>query len=114
MLAGQALKAIFKLKSNLLKFPGITIQHRFDLFNKFVLPILYYGVKVWGLNEGTRSCTFLKKVLEGRGETQNNFVYGELGRTSLKSRQTVNVIRYLFNTKAIFLNRLTYFFLSKC
>ena len=98
MLAGQALKAIFKLKSNLLKFPGITIQHRFDLFNKFVLPILYYGVKVWGLNEGTRSCTFLKKVLEGRGETQNNFVYGELGRTSLKSRQAVNVIRYWFNT----------------
>ena len=83
MLAGQALKAIFKLKSNLLKFPGITIQHKFDLFNKFILPILYYGVKVWGLNEGTRSCTFLKKVLEGRGETQNNFVYGELGRTSL-------------------------------
>ena len=46
MLAGQALKAIFKLKSNLLKFPGIAIQHNFDLFNKFILPILYYGVKV--------------------------------------------------------------------
>ena len=61
MLAGQALKAIFKLKSNLLKFPGITIQ-RFDLFNKFVLPILYYGVKVWGLNEGIQSCTFLQNI----------------------------------------------------
>ena len=35
MLAGQALKAIFKLKSNLLTFPGITIQ--FDMFNKFYL-----------------------------------------------------------------------------
>ena len=57
MLAGQALKAIFKLKSNLLKFPGITIQHKFDLFNKFILPILYYGVKVWGLNEGIQSRT---------------------------------------------------------
>jgi len=57
---------------------------------------------------------FAKGILGGRGETQNNFVHGELGRTSLKSRQTVNVIRYLFNTKAIFLNRLTYFFLSKC
>ena len=32
MLAGQALKAIFKLKSNLSNFPGITIQHRLDLF----------------------------------------------------------------------------------
>ena len=47
---------IFKLKSN---FPGITIQQKFDLFNKFILPILYYGVKVWGLNEGIQSCTFL-------------------------------------------------------
>ena len=35
MLAGQALKAIFKLKSNLLKHPGITIQHKFELFNQF-------------------------------------------------------------------------------
>ena len=26
-----------------------------------------------------------------RGETQNNFVYGELGRTSLESRHAVNV-----------------------
>jgi len=34
------------------------------------------------------------KILEGRGETQNNCVYGELGRTSLKSRHAVNVIRY--------------------
>jgi len=102
MLAGQALKDIFKLKSNLLKFPGITIQHRFDLFNKFILPIRYYGVKVWGLNEGIQSCTFLpQKCLEGRGETQNNFVYGELCRTNLKSRHAGNVIKYWFNTKYV-------------
>ena len=62
MLAGQALTAIFKLKTNLLKIPGITIQHTFDLFNKFILPILYYGVKVWGLNEGIQSCTFLQNI----------------------------------------------------
>ena len=47
MLTGQALKAIFKLESNLLKFPGITIYYKFDLFNKFILPILYHGVNVW-------------------------------------------------------------------
>ena len=35
-------------------------------------------------------------ISEGRGETQNNFVYCELGRTSLKSRQAVNVIRYWY------------------
>ena len=42
---------------------------------------------------------FAKHILEGRGETQNNFVNGELGRTSLKSRHAVNVIKYWFNTK---------------
>jgi len=46
MLAGQALKAIFKLKSNLLTFPGITIQHKLDLFDKLSLPILNYGSEV--------------------------------------------------------------------
>ena len=64
MLAGQALKVTFKPKSKLLKFPGITIQHKLDLFNTFFLPIhvLYHGVKVWGLNEGIQSCTFLQTI----------------------------------------------------
>ena len=66
MLAGQALKGIFKLKSNLLKFPGITIQLEFDLFNKCILPILCYGVNVWGLDEGIQSCTFLQKYVRGK------------------------------------------------
>jgi len=99
MLAGQALKGIFKLKSNLLKFPWITIRHKFDLLNK--MRLLYYGVKVWGSNEGIQPCIFFQKYLEGRGETQNNFVYGELSRTSLKSRHAVNVIRYWFNNKYV-------------
>ena len=62
LLAGQTLTAIFKLKSNLLKFPGITIKHKFDLFNKFILPILYNVVNVWDLNEGIQSCTFLQNI----------------------------------------------------
>jgi len=44
---------------------------------------------------------FAQTILEERGETQNNFVYGELGRTSLKSRHAVNVIRHWFNTKYV-------------
>ena len=42
-----------------------------------------------------------------RAQTQHNFIYGELGRTSLKSRRVVNVIRYwlkvvqLDNTKFV-------------
>jgi len=67
MLAGQALTAIFKFRSNFLKFPGIAIQHKFDLFDKLILPILYCGSEVWGLNdstklEGIQSCTFLQNI----------------------------------------------------
>ena len=54
MLAGQALKAIYKVKSNLLKFPEITVQHKLDLFDKLILPNLNYGAEVWGLNDSTK------------------------------------------------------------
>jgi len=59
MLTGLAL-------SNLLKIPGITMQHKFD---KLILPILDYGSEVWGLNdstklEGIQSCTFFSKIVK--------------------------------------------------
>ena len=38
------------------------MQHNFDLFNTFILPLPCYGVKVWGLNEGIQSCTFLPNI----------------------------------------------------
>ena len=109
MFAGQAFKPIYKLKSNLLKFPGITEQHQLDLFDKLILHILNYGSE--GLNDSTQlegiHIHFCKHILGVRGQTQNNFVYGELGRTCLKSRRAVNVIRYwltivqLDNTKFV-------------
>ena len=68
------------------------------MFDKLILPILNYGSEVWGLNDSTMlegiHIHFCKHMLEVRGQPQNNFVYGELGRTSLKSRRVVNVIRY--------------------
>ena len=63
-----------------------------------ILPFLNYGSEVWGLNDSTKlegiHIHFCKHILGVRGQTQNNFVYVELGRTSLKSRRVVNVIRY--------------------
>mgnify|MGYP000265360145 CR=1 FL=1 len=95
ILAGQALTAIYKLKSNLLKRPGITVQHKLDLFDKLILPFLNYGSEVWGLNDSTKlegiHIHFCKHILGVRGQTQNNCVHGELGRTSLKSRRLVNI-----------------------
>jgi len=40
------MKAIYKLNSNLLKIPGIKVQHKLDLFEELILPILNYGSEV--------------------------------------------------------------------
>jgi len=49
-LAGQSLKAIFKLNNFI--FTDITVKHKLDLFDKLVLPVLTYGSEVWGFNHG--------------------------------------------------------------
>ena len=71
------------------------------MFDKLSLPILNHGSEAWGLNDSTKlegiHIHFCKHILGVRGQTLNNFVYGELGRTSLKSRRVVNVIRYWLN-----------------
>ena len=63
------------------------------MFDKLILPILNYRLEVWGLNDSSKlegiHIHFCKMSLDS-----NHFVYGELGRTSLKSRRGVNVIRY--------------------
>ena len=68
------------------------------MFDKLILPILNVGSEVWGLNYCTKlkglHIHFYKHILGVRGQIQNNSVYGELGKTSLKSRRTVNVMRY--------------------
>jgi len=42
-LAGQALKAIYQMNKYLYKFTDITVQHKLDLFDKLVSPILNYA-----------------------------------------------------------------------
>lgn len=52
-LAGQALKAIFRLNKYLYKFTNITVKHKLDLFDKLVVPILNYSCEVWGFHNGS-------------------------------------------------------------
>ena len=47
-LAGQAQKAIFKLNKYLYKFTYISPEHKLDLFDKLMSPILSYSCEVWG------------------------------------------------------------------
>ena len=50
-LSGQALKAIFKLKSYVNKFTNVSVSHMLGLFDKFILPILTYGTEVSGVSK---------------------------------------------------------------
>ena len=51
-LAGQAQKAVFKLKNYLYKLADLTPKHVLELFDKLVSPILNYSSGVWGFCQG--------------------------------------------------------------
>ena len=90
-LAGQALKAIFKLNSYLYKFTNISPRHTIELFDKLVSPILNYAAEVWGFFQATHiesvHLQFCKRLLGVKRTTQNNFVYGEFGRINFQTRR---------------------------
>ena len=97
-LSGQAIKAIHRLKSYLYKFTNVSVSHMLELFDKMILPILNYGSEVWGFSTDTKlervHLQFCKWLLGVRSQTQNNFIYGELGRTNLKVHRYISIIRY--------------------
>lgn len=99
-LSGQALKAIYKLKTYLQKLTDLPVKHVLDLFDKLILPILNYGCEVWGINESKKienvHLHFCKNLLGVRLQTQNSFIYGELGRTPLKNDRIIRVVKYWF------------------
>jgi hypothetical protein len=97
-LAAQALKAIFKLKSYIYKFTTLSVKHTLDLFDKLILPILLYGSEVTGVTNCNIiekiHLNFCKQLLGVRTQTQNSFIYGELGRLPIKQHIIVSIIRY--------------------
>ena len=97
-LAGQALKAIFKMEKYLYKFTDISIRHRLELFDKLILPILNYGSEVWGFHKGEAfgriHLKFGKRILCVKTSTQNDFIYGELGRMPLQNIRFYIIIKY--------------------
>ena len=97
-LSGQALKAIFAMNRYLNKFVHLKPSHIFDLFDKLISPILNYGSEVWGFAKADNiECVhlqFCKKLLSVKQCTQNDFVYGELGRCSFQPTRYRNIIKY--------------------
>ena len=115
-LAGQGMKAIFKLNRLLYNFTNITPKHRVELFDKLVTPILHYGCEVWGFCQAKQiertHMMFCKQLLGVKTSTQNDFIYGELGRTDYYTRRLYIIIKYWFkiihaserkNTKLIYI-----------
>ena len=98
LLAGQALKAIFKLNKYLYKFTDLLPKHILDLFDKLIMPILMFSSEVWGFYKAPQVertyLSFCKRLLNVKASTQNDFVYGELGRQSLISYRMFSVIKY--------------------
>jgi len=98
MLAGKAQKAIFKLNKYLMKFPDVTIKHRLDLFDKLVSPILNYACEVWGFHTASNiervHTIYCKCILKIKRSTQNDFVYGILGRRNFIYQRHYRIIKY--------------------
>lgn len=97
-ISGQALKAIFKMNKHLYKFTELSVSHKMDLFDKLITPILNYASEVWGFDHGKAiervHLQFCKQILKVKRSTQNDFVYGELGRIDFQCMRYFNIIRY--------------------
>ena len=97
-LAGQSLKSIFALNKYIRKFVNLKPRHVLDLFDKLIKPILNYSSEVWGFSQAMViervHLQFCKKLLGVKQCTQNDFIYGELGRTSLTVERHLRIIKY--------------------
>ena len=97
-LAGQALKSIFALNKYVRKFVNLKRKHVLDLYDKLVKPILSYSSEVWGFSQAMViervHLQFCKKLLGVKQTTQNDFIYGEFGRTSLVVERHLRIIKY--------------------
>ena len=99
-LSGQALKAIFQLNQYLYKFTDISPKHTLELFDKLITPILTYGGEFWGFSKPVQQervhLQFCKKLLGIKRSSQNDFVYGELGRAQLQNNVFFSVVNFWF------------------
>ena len=97
-LAGQAHKAVFTLNKYLYNFSELTPSHKLELFDKLVSPILNFGSEVWAFYKSpsieTVHLQFCKRIIGVKQSTQNDFIYGDLGRTDYQSRRYIIIIKY--------------------
>ena len=97
-LASQVQKALFKLEKCIQPFTGLTPSFICELFDKLVAPVLSYASEVWGFIRAPAiervHLKSMKKLLHIKQSTQNDFVYGELGRVPLSVKRQFRIVKY--------------------
>ena len=95
--ASRAMNALL-VKAKLL---GLSVDLLLDVYGKTVLPVLFYGCEVWGAADLEQAEVFhrkfLRRALEVGKVTQNVFVYGETGATSIKQFVVSRMVSYWFS-----------------
>ena len=100
-LAEQAMKSVHLLLRKMRNFHNIRPDLLLDLFDKFITPVLNYGCEIWGFHPAHDiervHLKFCKNILGVKQSTQNDFVYGELGRLPMQIIRYLRIIKYWLN-----------------
>ena len=75
------------------RFVNINPETMVNVFLKLITPVLCYAAEVWGFYAGPDiewlHFKFCEQMLRVKKYTQNDFVYGELGRVPMSNFVTV-------------------------
>ena len=97
-LVGQEQKGMYQMQKYLNQFVSLKPSHVCDIFDKLIHPILSYGCEVWGFIQGIlveiMHFKFCKQLLGVKQTTQNDFVYGELGKYHLIVHRQYRIIKF--------------------
>jgi len=98
VLAGQGAKAIFEIKRYSTNFVNIQPKILNELFDRLIEPIISYSSEVWGFHEAPYVERLHKKcckwALSVKTSTPNFIARTELGRTEMKIKRYIRIIKY--------------------
>ena len=80
---------MLKMNKYLYKFTNISVRHRLDLFDKIISPILNHTSQIERVH-----LQFCKRLLGVKRSTQNEVVYGELGRHTFQMFKYTSIVKY--------------------
>ena len=81
-----------------------------SLYDKLVLPVVYYNCEIWGFHAAREvertHLLFCKNILKLNSRTADYLIYGELGGYPLKLNRHYCIIKYWLNVVNSKCNRL--------